>query len=171
MIYNLEVQCHVNFLNNNQMGWQHQDVGNRGALPPPPVFHSKIKTGKQRENAFQGRSYWKTVTKVKKCYCFSHSRVSRIQKFFLSANYGGWQYFSVFNSPSTLKSISPALLNQLPSTRFSLKEYHQSPESWAYLPSLFCLFFQYFAPKKAYTAIFIQFLVILGKMFVPSSWF
>ena len=83
-----------------------------------------------------------------KCYCLGYSMVSRIQKFFLSANYGGWQYFLVFNSPSTLKSISPALLNQLPSTRFSLKKYYQSPESWANLPSLFCLFFQYFAPKK-----------------------
>ena len=88
--------------------------------------------------------------------------------FFFSANYivtnSDQQYFSLFDSPSTLKSISPTLLNQLPSTRFPLKEYHQTPESWAYPPSLFC-----FAPQKAYFAIFLQFLVILGKMFVPSS--
>ena len=46
---------------------------------------------------------------MSKYYCFSHSRASRIQKFFLSANHGGQQYFSVFHGPLTLKSISPAL--------------------------------------------------------------
>ena len=45
-----------------------------------------------------------------KCYCFSHSRDSRVQRFFLSANRGGWQYFSVFHDPSTLKSILLVLL-------------------------------------------------------------
>ena len=40
---------------------------------------------------------------------FAGSRVSRIQKFFFSANHGGQQYFSVFHGPSTLKSISPVL--------------------------------------------------------------
>ena len=44
-----------------------------------------------------------------KCYCFSHSRASRLETYFLSANHGGQQYFSVFHGPSTLKSILPAL--------------------------------------------------------------
>ena len=34
-----------------------------------------------------------------KCYCFSQSWGTRIQKFFLSANHGDGQYFSVFHSP------------------------------------------------------------------------
>ena len=151
------------------MGWQHQEVGNPGGIAPPvPCFSQQNQNGETKGKLVSRKKLLKDSLKSK-CYCFSYSMVSRIQKFFLSANYGGWQYFLVFYSPSTLKSISPALLNQLPSTRFSLKKYYQSPESWAYLPSLFCLFFQYFAPKKAYIAIFIQFLVILGKMFVPSS--
>ena len=45
-----------------------------------------------------------------KCYYFSHSRASRIQKFFFSDNHGGQQYFSMFHGPSTLKSISGALI-------------------------------------------------------------
>ena len=44
-----------------------------------------------------------------KLYCLSHSRASRTQKFFLSANHGGRQYFSVFRGSCTVKSISPAL--------------------------------------------------------------
>ena len=40
---------------------------------------------------------------------FSHSRVPRIQKVFLSTNHGGRQYFWVFHCPSTLKSISQPL--------------------------------------------------------------
>ena len=44
-----------------------------------------------------------------KCYCFSHSRASIIQNFFMLANNGGRQYFSVLHGPSTLKSILPAL--------------------------------------------------------------
>ena len=45
----------------------------------------------------------KRLSPSSKCYCFSHSRVSRIQKCFLSANHGGWQYVSVFHDPSTLE--------------------------------------------------------------------
>ena len=44
-----------------------------------------------------------------KCYCFSHSRASRLETYFSSANHGGQQYVSVFHGPSTLKSILPAL--------------------------------------------------------------
>ena len=32
-----------------------------------------------------------------KYYCFNHSRASRIRTFFLPANHGGQQYFSVFH--------------------------------------------------------------------------
>ena len=54
-----------------------------------------------------------TITRLSpssKCYCFSHSRASRIQKFFLPANSGGQQYFLVFYGPFTLKCISQALV-------------------------------------------------------------
>ena len=52
----------------------------------------------------------KRLSPKSKCYCFSHCKASRIQKFSLSANHGGQQYFSVFHGPSTLKCISPALI-------------------------------------------------------------
>ena len=48
----------------------------------------------------------KRLSPMSKYYYFSHSRASSIQKFFSSANHGGSQYFSVFHSSSTLKSIS-----------------------------------------------------------------
>ena len=46
---------------------------------------------------------------MSKCHCFSHSRASRIQRFFWSPSHGGRQYFSVFHGPSILKFISSAL--------------------------------------------------------------
>ena len=46
-----------------------------------------------------------------KCYYFSHSRASRIQKFFLSARHRGRKYFAVFHGPSTLITISSTLFN------------------------------------------------------------
>ena len=94
--------------------------------PPPPapfsptIFHthththtilcSENKKGKQRKKrkSFKAETI-KRLSPRSKCYCFSHSRASRIQKFFLPANHGGRQYFSAFHGPSTLKSISPAL--------------------------------------------------------------
>ena len=86
--------------------------------PPPPPTHththtfscSKKKKGKQRKarKTFKAESI-KRLSLRSKLYCLSHSRVSRIQKKFLSANHGGRQYFSVFHGPSSLKSISPAL--------------------------------------------------------------
>ena len=51
----------------------------------------------------------KRPSSTSKCFCLSHSRASRFQKFFLSVNYGDLQYFSVSHGPSTLKSILPAL--------------------------------------------------------------
>ena len=103
----------------------------RGHLPLPQVFQkllkdailqsrrhrgglgghaTSLKRGKQRKKRtiFKAETIERLSPSSKYC-CFSHSRVSRIQKFFLSANHGGRQYFSVFHGPSTLKSISPAL--------------------------------------------------------------
>ena len=57
-----------------------------------------------KKKGFQSRNYEKAVTKVK-ILLFSHSRASRIRKFFLSDNHGGREYFSVFHAPHPL--ISP----------------------------------------------------------------
>ena len=80
---------------------------------PPTFLRSKKKKGKQRRagTTFKAETI-KRLSLRSKCYCFSHSRVFRIQKIFLSASHGGPQYFSVFRAPSTLKSISPALYVQ-----------------------------------------------------------
>ena len=63
--------------------------------------------GKSRKN-FKAETI-KRLSPRLNCYCFSHSRAPRIQKFFLSADHGGREYFSLFLGPSTLKSILPAL--------------------------------------------------------------
>ena len=78
--------------------------------PPPPPFCVAKKKGKPREKItiFKAEII-ERLSSGSKCYCFSHSRVSRIQKIFLSANNTGRQYFSVFQGTSTLKSISLAL--------------------------------------------------------------
>ena len=87
--------------------------GEPGAMPspPPPTFlHSKKKIRKQRGKRKNSKA--ETIKRLPprlKCYCFSHSRAFRIQKFFLSANHGGRQYFPLFHGPSTLRSISPTL--------------------------------------------------------------
>ena len=87
--------------------------------PPPPPYpstptflRSKKKKGKQREKrkTFKAKTIKSLSPRKAKCYCFSHSRASRIQKFFWSANHGGRQYLSVFHSPSTLKSKSNSSL-------------------------------------------------------------
>ena len=54
----------------------------------------------------------KRLSSRPKCYCFSHFSASRIQKSFLSAKYGGWQYFSLFHDTSTLKSILSDLITK-----------------------------------------------------------
>ena len=51
----------------------------------------------------------KRLSPRSKCYCFSHSRASRIQKKFFLRNHGGQLHFSVFHSSSTLNFISPTL--------------------------------------------------------------
>ena len=75
---------------------------------PPTFLRSKNKKRKPRKK----RTIFKagTIERLSprsKYYCFTHSRMSRIQKKFLDGQ--PWQYFSVFHGPSTLKSISPAL--------------------------------------------------------------
>ena len=67
------------------------------------------KEKKAKKERVSKQKLLKDVTKKVKIYCFSHSRASRTQKFFLLPNHSGRQYFSVFLGPSTLKSISPAL--------------------------------------------------------------
>ena len=88
--------------------------GRAGRAPLSPshfFFCSKKKIGKksQKRKSFKAKAI-KRLPPRSKCYCFSHSRASRIQKFFLSANHGGRHSFSAFHGPSTLKSILPALL-------------------------------------------------------------
>ena len=82
-------------------------------MPPSPQFlSSKKKKGKQRKQrkSFRAETI-KRLSLRSKCYYFSHSRASRIQKVFLSTNHGGRQFFSVFHGPSALKYISPTLQN------------------------------------------------------------
>ena len=88
-------------------GRQHRG-GGRGAMALT-FLHSKKKIGKQREkrNNFKAETI-KRLSPRSKCYCFSHSRLFRIQKIFFLANHGGRQYFPLFHGPSPLKFISPA---------------------------------------------------------------
>ena len=69
-------------------------------LLSPTFLRSKKKKGKLREKKtiFKAETI-ESLSPRSKCYCFSHSRVYRIEKIFLSANHGGRQYFSVFHGP------------------------------------------------------------------------
>ena len=78
-----------------------------------PITHpwknkNKNKKGKIREKrkSFKAKTI-KTLSPRSKYYCFSHFRAFAVQKFFLSANHGGRQHFSVFHF--SVKSILPAL--------------------------------------------------------------
>ena len=86
------------------------DTGGPGDHGLLTFLRSKKKKGKQRKarKTFKAEPT-KRLSLSSKCYCFRHSRASRIQKFFLSINHSGRQFFSVFYGPSTLKSISPTL--------------------------------------------------------------
>ena len=91
------------------------DTGEPGAPLPLTFFfffclRSK-KKGKPNEKrkSFKAEAI-KKLSPRSKCYCFSHCGAPRIQKFFLSANHGAWQYFHVFHGPYILKFILPALL-------------------------------------------------------------
>ena len=91
-----------------------------GGHGPPLFVRSKKKKIRQRQKGkgFKTETI-KRLSPRSKYYCLSHSRASRIWKFFLSVNHGGWQYFPVFHSPPTLKSISPALSSKWHLLRFS----------------------------------------------------
>ena len=84
--------------------------------PPPPQLFCVAKRKKLNKGK-KGKSFKpetiKRLPPKSKCYCFSHCRASRIQKFFLSANHGNRQCFTVFHGPSTLKSIPTALFKTL----------------------------------------------------------
>ena len=84
-------------------------------LHPPPF--PQLFCDAKRKNGNKGKSrkdfIAETIKRLPpkiKGYYFSHSRAPRIQKLFLPAKQGGRQYFPVFLGPSTLKSISLALL-------------------------------------------------------------
>ena len=84
-------------------------MGGHAPSPSPTFLRSRKEKGiKGKKESFKVETI-KKLSPKSKCYCFSHSRVSRIQRLSLSCNHGGRQYFSVFHDPSTLKSISPAL--------------------------------------------------------------
>ena len=65
-------------------GWPHGGPG-RAMLPPPTFLCSKKKKRKQTKKSFKTESIQRQ-SPGSKCYCFSHSRGSTIQIFFLSAN-------------------------------------------------------------------------------------
>ena len=69
-------------------------------MAPTPFFCSKKKIGEKRgkRKSFKAKTI-KRLSPRLKCYYFSHSRASRIQKLFFSANHGGRHSFSVFHAP------------------------------------------------------------------------
>ena len=89
--------------------------GGSGRWPMVPslfcIAKRKMRNKRKRRKNFKAETI-KRLSLRSKWYCFSQSIESRIQKFFLSVNHGGWQHFPVFHGPSTLKSISPALILQ-----------------------------------------------------------
>ena len=97
--------------NNKKKGNSNTGSAKLGGEHDPLTFlRSKKKKEKERKKrkTFKAETI-KRLSPRSKCYCFSHSRASRIQTFFWSANHGGRQYLSVFHGPFTWKSISPAL--------------------------------------------------------------
>ena len=72
------------------------------------IYSKKKRETKENIKRFKAETF-KRLSPRSTCCCFSHSRTSIIQKFSLSANHGGQQYFSLFLGPSTFKSILPAL--------------------------------------------------------------
>ena len=66
----------------------------------PLFLHSKKKIGRQRGKGkgFKAETI-KRLSPRSKYYCFSHSRVSNYQIFFLSANHGGRQSTALFSIP------------------------------------------------------------------------
>ena len=77
----------------------------RGGMASPLFCIAKRKKGdKGKKDRISKQILLKGMVKIllsprSKYYCFSHSRASRIRKFFLSANHVGLQYISVFYGP------------------------------------------------------------------------
>ena len=70
--------------------------GSPGPAPPEGPWHplTFLRSKNKKEKQKKKRKNWKAETIKRlsprsKCYCFSHSRVSRIQKCFLSTNHDG----------------------------------------------------------------------------------
>ena len=76
--------------------------GRVGGTPPTILCSKKKKRGKKGKKIFKSfkEETIKRLSSKSKCYCSSYSRASRIQTFFLSANFGEWLFFSVFRGPS-----------------------------------------------------------------------
>ena len=87
-----------------QQGWQHRGAGDKSHSPPLPFATPLFCVANRRKGNNEKR-----LSPRSKCYCFSHSRASRIQKKFFLRNHGGQLHFSVFHSSSTLNFISPTL--------------------------------------------------------------
>ena len=110
-----------------------------GGAWPTIFLGTKKKKGKQRKNrkSFKAETIKKLSPRSKCCY-FSHSRASSIQKMFLP------RLFLVFHDPSTLKSISPALLFKLQQLEFDFS-FHGEYFLQEYM-SLFLSFTGIFSP-------------------------
>ena len=145
-------------------------MGDLGDIPPL-LSIAKTKKGNKGKKSFEEEAIKRLRTKSlrTKCYCFCLPRASRTQNCFFSANYGHRQNISVFDCSSTLKSISPTLLNQLPSTRFSLMEYHQPPESWAYPPPCYFTCSSSILPPKCLFSNFHTVFGHFGKNVCPQQ--
>ena len=82
--------------------------GGRGTCPCPRTplsfLRSKEKKRKQKKKRYNAEPICRLLPRSK-CYCFSHSRASKIQKCFLSANHDGRQYCSMLHGPYNLKFI------------------------------------------------------------------
>ena len=91
-------------------------IPERPGGPCPPLLFStflrskkkKRETKKKRKGCFKAETI-KRLSPRSKCYCFSHSRASRIQLFFVGQPRQPTILFSV-PWPSTFKSISQALI-------------------------------------------------------------
>ena len=73
----------------------------------------KRRSQRQKRKGFKAETT-KRMSPRSKYYCFSHSRASRIR------NFSCWPT-TVFHSPSTLKSISPALMSARNVTIFRIQ--------------------------------------------------
>ena len=96
----------------NTGGWGWWWARKPCTLRSPTFLPSSKKKGKQKKKKKFIKKFIKFIKSLSprsKCYCFSHSKASKIQNFFLSANHGGRKYFTVIHGPTTLKPISTAL--------------------------------------------------------------